>query len=505
MKRLLILSLLNALVVQSYAAKPPADDPARFPNVLFISIDDLNDWIGCMKGHPQALTPNMDRLARRGVLFNNAHCAAPACSPSRAAVFAGQMPQNTGVWANRQPKRIKPKRKPIPLPKAFKQAGYITLGTGKLLHSKGKDAFDHYFSTEQRWSPITKDKAEYAKAELPSKGTANPRHVLTHRGKTHVLPLNRMPADRRPTDPGGESFDWGPWDVPDKDFGDTLITDWAIEQLEQRSDQPLFLGIGYYRPHQPLYAPKRFFDRFKNDPGKLPPILKHDLDDLSSVARQWALEPITSGAHATVVKFNQWEKAIEAYLACVTYVDHEIGRLLEALDNSVHADNTLIVLWSDHGWQLGEKQHWGKWTGWERSTKVPLIIVPPKQQTGSFAANKICNEPVNLIDLYPTLVELCGVPAPPHKFDGQSLVPNLKQPSKPTGRTSLTMFNQGNSSLRTDRWRYIRYNEGSEELYDLKSDSNEWHNLAADDNHAKTRQEMESKLKTRLDELSSSP
>lgn len=474
---------------------------AAKPSVLFIAIDDLNDWIGCLNGHPQALTPSMDRLAKRGVLFTNAHCAAPACSPSRAAVFTGRMPQNNGVWANRQPKLDQKYRNPFVLPMSFKQAGYTALGTGKLLHSKRGDAFDEFFSTEQRWSPITKEAANYTPAELPSKGTDDPRHVVNHRGQTRVLPLNRMPSDRKPNARGGESFDWGPWDVPDRDFGDTLITDWAIDKLKQKPGEPLFLGVGYYRPHQPLYAPKRFFDRFHNDPGQLPPILENDLDDLSSIARQWALEPYTSGAHSTVVRFNQWRPAIEAYLACVTYVDHEIGRLLDALDRSSHADNTLIVLWSDHGWQLGEKQHWGKWTGWERSTKVPLIIVPPKNRASNFAKNQTCNDPVNLIDLYPTLVEMCGLSPPEHQFDGQSLVPNLKNPARLTGRTSLTLFNPGNCSLRSDRWRYIRYNEGSEELYDLENDPNEWHNLANRKEHAKTRREMVRKLDERLAEL----
>lgn len=473
---------------------------AAKPNVLFIAIDDLNDWIGCLKGHPQALTPNIDRLAKRGVLFANAHCAAPACTPSRTSVFTGQMPQNTKVWANKQPGIDKQRPHAFVLPMSFAKAGYRTLGTGKL--GPNKRGFEDFFSTNQRWSPVEKEAANYTKRELPSKGSTNPRHVLKHKGETYILPLNRMPSDRRPDRAGGESFDWGPWDVSDKEFGDTLITDWAIEKLGQKSDKPLFLGVGYYRPHQPLYAPQRFFDRFKNNPGKLPPILKNDLNDLSSIARQWALEPVTSGTHSTVVKFGQWQNAVESYLACVTYVDHEIGRLLNALDSSSYADNTVIVLWSDHGWQLGEKQHWGKWTGWERSTKVPLIIAPAKRQSNDFAASgQKCNTPVNLIDLYPTLMELCDVPGPTHRLDGQSLLPNLKNPTRLTDRSSLTVFDRGNNSLRTDRWRYIRYNEGSEELYDLKNDPNEWHNLAGQKKHAETRRALAEKLEARLAEL----
>ena len=190
-----------------------------------------------------------------------------------------------------------------------------------------------------------------------------------------------------------------------------------------------------------------------------------------------------AGSHATVVKYDQWRQAVEAYLACVTYVDYEIGRLLDALDQSKYAENTAIVLWSDHGWHLGEKEHWGKWTGWERSTRVPLIIVPPKSAAGRFAkAGSRCDQPVGLIDLYPTLTELCEVAAP-GVLDGESLLPLLRDPDTLTGRQLVTKFDQGNVSIRTDQMRYIRYADGSEELYDLKKDPNEWKNLSGNEAH----------------------
>ncbi len=454
------------------------------PNVLFIAVDDLNDWIGCMKGHPQAQTPNMDRLAARGVLFANAHCAAPACNPSRAAVFSGRMPRVTGVWSNGSGTLDRRYPQARLLPKALADSGYRVLGTGKLLHSGGRKAFHEYFGVGQRWSPLSKDAVRYSKEELPSKGSEDPRHVVEdRRGREIVLPLNRMPSDRRPDANDGESFDWGPFDVPDAHFGDTQITDWAIEKLVQEHSAPLFLAVGYYRPHIPLWTPKRFFDRFAATPAELPPFKADDLDDLSREARRWALEPVTAGSHATVVRHGQWRAAIEAYLACVTYVDYEIGRLLDALDASPIGDNTAIVLWSDHGWHLGEKQHWGKWTGWERSTKVPLIIVPPKTSAGSFArGGSRCDQPVGLIDLYPTLTEICRAEGPT-ALDGKSLVPLLRDPGRSTSRAVLTMFDAGNASLRTERWRYIRYADGSEELYDHRLDPNEWNNLAAADGH----------------------
>jgi arylsulfatase A-like enzyme len=487
---------LSLLITCLIAIACCRSEAGEHPNVLFIAVDDLNDWIGCLKGHPQALTPNLDRLAARGVLFTNAHCTAPACNPSRAAVFSGRMPHVTGVWANKAGQtldRLYPNARL--LPEAFSHSGYRTIGTGKLLHSGGKAEFDEYFSVGQRWSPLPKRAVEYTEKELPTKGSNNPRHVTKDSsGRKVVLPLNRMPSDRRPDTDAGESFDWGPFDVPDSDFGDTQITNWAIEKLKKGFDRPFFFGIGYYRPHIPLWAPKRFFDRFADSPGQLPEIKRDDLEDLSDAGRKWAVEPITAGSHATVRRHKQWRAAVEAYLACVTYVDHEIGRLLDTLDNSPFGDNTVIVLWSDHGWHLGEKQHWGKWTGWERSTKVPLIIVPPRKAAGRFAAaGSHCNQPVGLIDLYPTLVELCSVKAS-DKLDGQSLVPLLREPNRSTGRAVVTMFDPGNASLRTDRWRFIRYANGSEELYDHSNDSHEWNNLADSIDHAETKKRLSERL-----------
>jgi len=457
---------------------------ATQPNILFIGIDDLNDWIGCLEGHPQALTPNIDRLAVRGVLFTNAHCASPACRPSRAALLTGMMPDKTGVWSNESKALEKQQPGAIKLPVPFAKAGYKTMGTGKLNHGKDGGGFEEYVWVEQRWGPITRKLADYTKKELPSKGSANPRHVVKDStGRDIVLPLNRIPSDRAPNKVGGESFDWGAWDVPDSDFGDTQITDWAIRKLEQESDSPTFLALGYYRPHIPLWAPKRFFDRFKDDPGKLPPYKKDDLDDLSETAKRWAVEAVTAGAHKTVLEYGEWEEAVEGYLACVSYIDHEVGRLLDALDRSPMKDNTIIVLWSDHGWHLGEKEHWGKWTGWERSTRVPLIIVPPKNQAKDFApAGSRCEQPVGLIDLFPTLTDLCGVEAP-KGLDGQSVAPLLRDPASATGRRVITTFDPGNFSVRSDRYRYILYSDGSEELYDVKADPNEWENLAGRAEH----------------------
>ena len=289
-----------------------ADTVPSRPDVLFRVVDDMNDWNSLLNPATPIQTPNLERLARRGILFTHAYCDSAACNPSRAAVFSGRMPQVTGVWSNRSGSINKRYPKANLLPATFTQAGYRALGTGKLLHSGGKAAFDEYFGTEQRWSPLTKKAVQYTDEELPTKGTDNPRHVTKDSlGRGVILPLNRMPSDRGPDRHDGESFDWGPWDVPDSDFGDTLITDWAIEKIKQAHDKPIFLGVGYYRPHIPLWSPKRFFDRFADSPGKLPQVKDDDLDDLSNIAKRWALEPVTAGSHATVVKHKQWRGKID--------------------------------------------------------------------------------------------------------------------------------------------------------------------------------------------------
>jgi arylsulfatase A-like enzyme len=454
------------------------------PNILFIAVDDLNDWVGFLKGHPQTRTPNMDRLAARGMIFENAQCAAPLCCPSRAAVFSGKHPFNSGVYGNDDDLRqIAPKR--VLLPQHLKANGYRVLGTGKLLHQRRPDLFDDSFMPEQRWSPFEPAQVNYTPEELPSKRTDQPRHVVRMGvGKTDVvLPLNRMPSERAPTRPGGESFDWGPLDVPDDAMGDTKVADWAIKQLGASATQPFFLAVGFYRPHIPLFAPSKYFAEFSGGRVALPPFRKTDLDDVGSTAKGIALDPVTAGTHEHVLKHDQWKEAVAAYLACIHFVDAQIGRMLDALDASPHRNNTMIVLWGDHGWHLGEKEHWGKWTGWERATRVPLVIAPAATNRAKFSIGQSTREPVSLLDLYPTLLDMCGIPPPADALDGASLVPLLKEPARTTGRAVVTTFYAEHFSVRDERWRYIRYADGTEELYDHQTDPNEWRNVANQPRH----------------------
>ncbi|MFC1764937.1 sulfatase [Planctomycetota bacterium] len=502
MNRFLILLGVGAmaLTMGEYAG---AADRNKRPNVLFIAMDDMNDWVGCLGGHPQAKTPHIDALAKQGILFTNAHCAAPLCNPSRAAVFSGRQPFNTGIYNNGS--SLKDVRSEVTLmPQAFKAAGYQTYGTGKLLHKGSKGLWDREFFPEQRWSPFSKDQVKYTEEELPSKGTSSPRHVIKSgpNGRETILPLNRMPSDRRPNKVDGESFDWGPFDIADSQMGDGQITDWANDCLrehrERSDDSPFFLAVGYYRPHIPLFAPSRYFMDYPEEKTILPPILENDRADLPETAKRWVSEAGTAGSHATVLKYGQHKAGVAAYLACVTFVDAQIGRLLETLHTTGQAANTIIVLWSDHGWHLGEKQHWGKWTGWERSTRVPLIFaMDPTKQTNLVVPNRRCSAPVSLIDMYPTLVEMCALPAVA-SLDGRSLVSLLKDPAQSTDRVVVTTFGEGNYSLRSARYRYIRYADGSEELYDHKNDPNEWINLANNPELAHIKRGMKQQLPKRM-------
>ena len=458
---------------------------AERPNVLLISIDDLNDWVGYMGGHPQVKTPNMDKLAKRGVAFLDAHCTSPLCNPSRSSLLSGLREENTGIFNNTQSFDLK---KFELLPHYFAKNGYVTYGSGKIHHQRKNNViFQHSINPEQRWSPFQKAKTVlYTKKELPSKGSDNPQHVIKKGpgGKSYTLPFNRMPSDRAPDKVKGESFDWHAFDLKDNDFGEGIVADWTIKQLKKHDQsKPFFLGVGFYRPHIPLYAPKKYFDLYPLEEVQLPKYLENDLDDLSPTGKKWALEAVTGGLHSSVLKHNQWKQAVQAYLACVSFVDAQIGKVLNYLDNSPYADNTIIVLFSDHGWQLGEKQHWGKWTGWNNSTSVPFIIIPPgAKETDN------CRQPVSLLDIYPTLIDMVGLPK--KKLDGVSLTNLIKAPKETKDRAVRILFDKGNYALVNSQWRYIRYKEGDEELYNRKNDPHEFHNLAGKEEYKEVLEKM---------------
>ncbi|MBM83880.1 MAG: choline-sulfatase [Planctomycetaceae bacterium] len=417
-----------------------AIDEERRPNVLLISIDDLNDWTGCLGGHPQAKTPNIDRLADRGTLFTNAHCQSPVCNPSRSSLLTGRYPHSSGVYF------LSPDLKQAPalqnldtLPEHFAKNGYRTFAAGKIFHTRDKRFFQKYGGSFGGFGP------------RPKKKISEP----------HGHPL----------------WDWGAFPERDDQMPDYKIANWAVEKLKaQPSDieNPFFLGVGFYRPHVPMFAPKKWFDLFPRKKIKLPLVKNDDRDDLSAYAISLTNDKHVSPEHEWVVSAGEWDHAVQAYLASVAFADYCLGLVLDALDASPHKDNTVVVLFADHGFHLGEKQRWAKRTIWENGTRVPLIVVAPE-----FKKGQRCNKPAELLDIFPTLLELTSLPAD-EKQEGQSLVPLMKDPKSEWPHIALSSFGKGNYAVRSEHFRYIVYLDGSEELYDHRSDPHEWNNLAAD-------------------------
>lgn len=432
------LHLLAALLVLGSAGHATAADR---PNVLFIAIDDLNDWVGCLGGHPQVKTPHMDRLAQRGTLFTNAHCQSPLCNPSRTSLLTGLRPSTTGVYGLAPWFRTVPGfQDRVTLPQALRAAGYYNLTVGKVYHGGYPPPADR-----------AREFDVYGKTE---RGARPPQRFVTT-PENHPL------------------MDWGPFPAQDADAQDWKIADWAVEQLRKPPRQPFFLAVGFHLPHVPCYAPQNWFDLYPDEGLVMPPVKDDDRADTPEFSwyLHWKLpEPRLSWLR----KANQWRPLVRAYLASTSFVDSQVGRVLAALDASGVRDNTLVVLWSDHGWHLGEKAISGKNTLWERSTRVPLIVAGPGVTAGA-----VCRRPVELLDLYPTLAELCRLEAP-RDLEGHSLVPLLKQADAARPWPAITTHNQGNHGVRSERWRYIRYADGSEELYDLQHDPHEWTNLAAE-------------------------
>jgi arylsulfatase A-like enzyme len=420
------------------------------PNILFIAIDDQNDWVGHMGGHPLVKTPHLDRLAARGTTFLNAHCQSPLCNPSRASLLLGLRPTTTGIYGLAPaPRALSELRERVSLPQHFAAQGYRTAATGKIFHGGtvgGKSPTPEFQTT----------------APLGGVGTTPPRKLV---GPT---PMGNNPL-----------MDWGVWplDEDDSTKGDYKVATWTVEQIKAApKDQPFFIAAGFFLPHVPCYATKQWFDLYPDDDRVLPRVLENDRDDTPRFSwyLHWSLpEPRL----AWLKEKNQWRNLVRSYLASVSFADAQVGRLLAALEESGHAENTIVVVWGDHGWHLGEKGISGKNTLWDRSTRVPLIFAGP-----SVKAGQRCAQPAELLDIYPTLIELAGV-AKREGLEGLSLAPQLRDAATKRERPAITSHNQGNHGIRSERWRYIRYADGSEELYDHQADPNEWTNLAARPEH----------------------
>jgi choline-sulfatase len=470
-RRLFLLCVLVALLSPAGAVAAAArsgkatrtPSAAGKPNVLLIIADDLRDYVGWMGGHPQARTPNMDRLARLGVRFTNAHCNYALCNPSRTSLLTGMLPSSSGVFGNEQDWRHSVRVAGNPtLPQFFKSKGYLTAAGGKIYHANhggpegrltgwhgGRRGFD--------------DDAAWMR-RFPAPGVQIP-DLPVHTGQN----FNGLDIWH---------WDWGAIKVADDVTDDGAVTGWAAEFLRQKSPQPFFLAVGLYRPHSPWYVPEQYFNDRPLNEVQLPEVKEDDLADIPAFAKGG---PKQQEYHDLIVKQDKWREAVRAYLASVTFCDAMLGRVLEALEQGPHAKNTIVVFTSDHGWYLGEKRMWHKGKLWEEATRVPLTILAP----GVTKQDTECPAPASLVDLFPTLCDLVKLPKPQH-LDGESLLPLLTDPASTRERPAITAMGGGaNASYaaRDQRWRYIRYADGSEELYDHTEDPKEWNNVAGKSEH----------------------
>ncbi len=437
---------LFALIAIALAGSAFATEPQQRPNILFIAIDDQNDWIGCLNGHPQIKTPNIDALAKRGTVFLNAHCQSPLCNSSRTSLMTGRRPSSTGVYGLSPWFRdVEQLKDIVSLPQYLREHGYQTLSTGKIYHGG--------------YGRNPKRDNEFDVLGPPASVGVKPPKKLVTTPAPHPL------------------VDWGVFPHKDEEKGDWKVASWSVEQLQQKPKQPFFLSVGFFLPHVPCYATQKWFDLYPEDTLQLPPFQANDRDDTPRFS--WYLHwKLPEPRQKFLVEANQWKNIVRSYLACTSFVDSQVGRVLDALEESGAADNTIVVLWSDHGWHLGEKLITGKNTLWDRSTRVPLIFAGP-----GVATNGRCEQPAELLDMYPTLVDLCGLP-PRNDLEGHSLVPQLRVATATREWPAITTHNHDNHGIRTKDWRFIQYADGSEELYNMKDDPNEWKNLADEQQYA---------------------
>lgn len=453
-----IFALIGASVVTVRAGETSAGDSP--PNVLFVAIDDLNDWVGLLGGHPAAQTPHLDAFADGGsVVFRNAFCPGPACGPSRSAVLTGFMPHTSGLYSNSLSVLMSPiMENHATLPEHFSRSGYRSWSRGKVAHPhsnlEGLDAgqwmFDH-------WEDVV------------GRGGVE-RGTLTSRDRNLVGGAKAEPSEF--AGKRGSPFAWGVSAVDTEQTKDFRTAEWAAKELGRKHEEPFFLAVGFAAPHLPFFAPREFWDRFPADGDYLPPICAADLDDIHTESGE-AFAEATSD-YRWLEEQGLRNEAARAYLASVAFLDHCLGEVFAALEAGPHADDTIVVVWSDHGFHLGEKLRYRKGTLWSETTRVPLVIRTPGME-----GRRDCVRPVNLVDLYPTLLELCGMPEKDW-LDGRSLAPLLEDPDREWG-AAIVIDAPGDVSVRTERWNFIqRKDAGVVELYDLAADPHEWKNLADD-------------------------
>ena len=513
------------------------------PNIILIMTDDLNDYNEDLMGHPQIISPNIKKLADSGVSFVNAYSNDPMCGPSRSSMITGVYPHNSSnfwqkPWFNND---VLNNTKTIM--EKFKENGYHVLGSGKILHHNKKELWSE-FEHEADYGPV-------AYKGLRKKGKRGVAHPDVAKPFSEIGQIDGSFGPFKNIsnlEENGEKITWAYGgsrgykefkyvSEDDRDLTpDEINAQWAEDKINELAksdnDKPFFLAVGFLRPHTPLIAPQKYFDMYPLEDIELANILENDMDDtFLNYVETNNVEKSEVGENNSTLSHKQLSKRsvemyyklkesykdpdeglkrfTQAYLACVTAVDDNIGQVVNAIDNSKFKDNTIIVFVSDHGWTMGEKNHVYKNSLWEESTRVPLTIRAP----GLTKPNSKVNHPVSLIDVYPTLLELAGLDNNTVKnskgksLDGFSLKPFLEDPNTnnwggPSGALSVVYSSYKNEnipsnhhySLRTKDWRYIIYDSGKEELYHNAIDPKEWNNLIYKKTHPK-RDEMVKILK----------
>ena len=448
------------------------------PNVLFLAVDDMNDFVGCLPSRPNAITPNIDRLAARGVNFTNAHTAGVFCAPSRAAIFSGQYASTTGCYTT--PNYFVHHPEIESLQTSFAKAGYTTLGAGKLFHHPA-GAID-----QRDWTSF------FLRNQFQREGGWALESWSSDTPVPQPFPASVYNKGKQIT--GGLFLEWGA--IPndqEEQMADTIRANWAVEQLGRKHDKPFFLACGFYAPHYPNYCPQKYFDMYSRDAIETPAFKEDDLDDLPDKIRKQR-QNRKAFHYDKLVAMGAWKDALHGYLACTSYADAMVGRILDALESSPYADNTIVVLWSDHGYHLGEKGQWGKHTLWERTSNVPFVWAGPGVAKGAKT-----DVTVSLIDIYPTLVEQCQLPSPQQPLEGVSLASTLKEPAKANDRNVyLPYMNPGEYAIINRDWRFIHYDDKNQELYHLTEDPHEWNNLVLESQSAKIIKELQQSAPTKF-------
>ncbi len=440
--------LVFGIQIVFLSAHASADE--KRPNVLMIAIDDLNDWVGFLGGHPQTKTPNLDRLAAQSMVFENAQCPGVACNPSRSALLSGIAPYRSKMYRNQDAMRSSPVlRDAVMLPRYFSDHGYTSLGRGKIFHHATGPGAD-----PQSWDILS----DQQKDSIP----VPPERL------TNMNPFENIRVDNQLLFVQKPRIAWKATQQPKElttDYQNALwAAQWLTDSAEQKTPVPFFLACGIFRPHLPWTVPAEFYARFDLRQTRLPPIKDDDLADIRGAGP--SKEYLYAKAH------HLREEVVWAYLANIAYADDCVGVILDALEKSPYAENTIVVLWSDHGWHVGEKLRYKKSTLWEETARTVLLIKAPGLQPGR------TKRPVSLVDLYPTLIELAGLPDKTG-LSGRSIAPLLKDPEIQWNYPAITSSPAGHS-FRTERWRYIARTNGAEELYDHDNDPHEWSNLADD-------------------------